>query len=289
MPNDDPSPQEAQNAKEADKAKLVVAEQKKSSSAQKKLPPKISVPTFAVFMQKFSLDLHSPHFAADRYSLNEGDLSPGAKELRKVKAKDVLLQDSFLHRLHGLVRESARLTSERDKVRLVSAKMGRNIKTIGNGQKTIRALQQKIVDLDSQLKEILGWESRAHLQAAIKELIVVEDNLRRSEEMCASFIHSELRRKHDMGFGKKTKYRMSKFTPLPIPIMYNFDLDSLREKGPEQKLWSELDSRLQRRFKSQGKTVSTITRCRVLAAILRAAGQPSPSPSTLNEYLTRPR
>jgi hypothetical protein len=106
-------------------------------------------------------------------------------------------------------------------------------------------------------------------------------NMRKS-----SHIHPALRQKHDKG-SEKSKYRVSQFKSL-LP-QFNYELDSLKKKAPQQWLLTALDSELQRQFRHANTKVSGITRHRVIAAILKSSGAPAISAETIKQNFVEKR
>jgi hypothetical protein len=120
----------------------------------------------------------------------------------------------------------------------------------------------------------------------VEELRFVEDVLWDRETTQSSHIHPALRQKHDKG-SKKSKYEVSQFKSL-LP-KFDYELDSLKKKAPQQWLLTALDSELRREF-SQAKTkVFGITRHRVIAAILKSGGAPAISAETIKEHFVEQR
>jgi hypothetical protein len=264
----------------AKNAKEVKVEESHASKADFK------VSTFKDFRQAFTQQLSLPYFGEkDIYSVDQHSKSAGAKELQKSGAKDVLLKAAFLRRVHRLLREYARLVQEQKKVCQVSADLGRSIKKYRDDQKTLRSLQKGIAKFITRQKKehLLAAHVLDHLEKARKELRFVEDVFADVEKTQASYVHPEMRRKHDTG-APRTKYEISKFKPL-LP-QFDYELHSMRKKAPMQWLLATLDLELRRSFRCEQKEVTEITRYRVISSILKSAGlKPIPA-LTIKELLT---
>jgi hypothetical protein len=259
---------------EAKEAKLNNADTSKAA---------VQVATFNAFENAFARELSLSHFGEQKHAVEPTSKSAGAKELDKIGAKKVLLTTSFLRQVHRSLKRCARLLREQNKVRQVSADLGKSIKQIRDAQKTLRELQERIRALGIHLERrmLMGWPYLEHLDTAEKELVRVEDLLWERERTEASYIHPERRRKHDKS-APKTKYETSRFKPLLTP--YDYELDSLKTKAPLQWLLESLDLTLQQCFTREHKEVTDVTRYRIISAILKSSGLDPVSSSSLKEY-----
>jgi hypothetical protein len=243
----------------------------------------IKTRTFKSFQQAFLQELSLPYFGEkDIYSVQKGSKSAGAKELEESAAKEILEKTPFLQRIYHLLTEHDRLMPEQKKVRHISAKMGRSVKQFRDAQKTLQSLQKSIRRLDKRLERILTVPCRIHLDKAVRELMFVEDALANAERTRASYIHPERRRKHDRA-AAKTKFQVSKFRSL-VPE-FDYELDSLRKKAPQQWLLTTLDLNLQRYFKREHKEVTDMTRYRVISAILKSGELEPVLPLTIKQHV----
>lgn len=248
--------------------------------------PSVNVTTFKLFKQKFLRELSSRHFGGDVYSVDRYSKTAGARELERTGAKDILSSDDVLHRIHQRLRDYARLLKEQEKVQQVSAEMGTLIKRLRDAEKTLQQIQKNIKALDKRLENILTVPCRTHLDKAVTELRFVEDVLWDWETTQSSHIHPALRQKHDKESGK-SKYEVSQFRSL-LP-KFDYELDSLKKKAPQQWLLKKLDSDLRRRFKRANPKVPDTTRHRVIAAILKSGGVPPISANTIKEHFIEKR
>jgi predicted transcriptional regulator len=252
-------------------------EVKGTKDASVKLSP------FMMFQRQFLDELSSPTFGGDIYSVHQYSKTAGAKELERTGAIDILRKKGFLHRVYQALKEHARLLREQDKVHHESAEMGKSIKRLRDAQKTLQDIQKTIGELDKRLENVLTWPFRQrYFDTAVRELEIVEAKLSGLERTQASQIHPALRQKHDRA-AATSKYEVSKFKSL-LP-RFDYELDSLKKKAPQQWLLATLDSELQRRFKRATKQVTSTTRYRIISAVLKSGGLQPISPLTVKDNL----
>ncbi len=240
----------------------------------------VQVPTFKTFQQVFTRELSSPHFGERKHDIEPGSKSAGAKELEHAGVKGILLKTAFLHRVHRLLRECARLMQEQGKVCGVSANLGRSVRKYRDAQKTLLRLQKQVRTLRAHLERDLAPHVLEHLDTAAKELMFAEDVLFDAETTQSSRIHPDLRRKHDKDT-PETKYELRFQSLLPA---YDYELDSLNKKAPHQWLVETLDRTLQRCFVRGHKRVTDTTRYRIISAILKSSGLDPIFPPSIKEY-----
>jgi hypothetical protein len=238
--------------------------------------------TFKEFCGAFLPDIAARDFG-DPGSLPELEvdvLSPGAKELQTSGAIAVLRAPSLLHRFHRLLRECERLIKEQDKVRRTSRSASQLITKLRNARKTLKTLQKSVLRTDGQLEKLMGWKFRDHLYAACKQLELAADLVEELEKTQASTIHPADRRAHDKR-EPKSKYQTSAWKQLIKP--YDYDLESLKKKAPQQWLVEALNSALAARFRGDLE-LSDLTRYRIITALCQAGGLDPIQALTIKEY-----
>ena len=239
--------------------------------------------TFKEFRDAFLGTIEAREFGDPPDSLppDQTDLlSPGAQEIRDTGALAALRGPSLLHRFHGLLREYERLIKEQDEVRHTSHDASRAITKLRNARKTVETLQRRTLALDTQLESLMEWPFREHLHAASKEFGIAGDLLLDLEKTQASTIHPAERMVHDKREAK-SKYQTSPWKQLIKP--YDYDLESLKKKAPQQWLVEALNSALTARFKGNSE-LSDMTRYRIIAAAWTAAGLGLIDPLTIKQY-----
>lgn len=253
------------------------------------------VAPFNKFKEEFSREISLSDFGAKKVdSIAVGAFSPSATELRRTGAKDLLLANDFLKAAHRSLKEYARLVNEIPKARHASATIGSFIKILRNRQKKLISLQEEIKGLYKQLDGTLANHHRERLYNAVHELESVEDALVRIERGQVANMHPELRRKHNESLRRKTggshpdqaKVERLKYTPgfgslLPL---FEYGLDSLKNKAPYQWLLEKLDSQLKRLFRKHQKGITDSTRYRIVAEVLVSGGVDEVSPEGIKEY-----
>jgi len=207
-------------------------------------------------------------------------LTPGAKELRTFGAIAELRAPSQLQRFHRLLREYERLIKEKDEVRRTSHSASRAITKLRNARKTLATLQRRTLEVDAQLETLMDWSFREHLHVASKEFEIAGDLLLDLEKTQASTVHPTERRVHDKR-EPKSKYQTSPWKQLIKP--YNYNLESLKKKAPQQWLVEALNSALANRFKG-AYALSDLTRYRIIAAAWMSGGLGTIQVLTIKEY-----
>jgi hypothetical protein len=238
--------------------------------------------TLTNFREAFLREIEARDFG-DPGSLPEYQadaLTPGARELRTTEAIAALRAPSLLQRFHRLLRKYERLMKEQDEVRRTSHDASRVITKVRNARKTLTTLKLKTLALDAQLETLMDWQFREHLHAASKEFGIAADLLEQLEKTQASTIHPAERAVHDKK-EPKSKYQTSPWKQLIKP--YDYDLQSLKKKAPQQWLFEELNSALIARFKGNLE-LSDLTRYRIIAAACTSGGLGTIQPLTIKEY-----
>jgi len=238
--------------------------------------------TFKEFCDDFLRLIEARDFG-DPGSLPELDadaFSPGAKELRSTGVLAALHTPSLLQRFHRLSRECERLMKEQDAVRHTSHDASATITKLRNARKTLTTLQRKTLALDAQLENLMGFQFREHLHAASKEFGIAADVVEQLEKTQASTIHPAERAAHDKR-EPKSKYQTSPWKQLIPP--YDYDLESLKKKAPQQWLVEAFNSALTAKFTS-ALELSDMTRYRIIAALCQAGGLDPIEALTIKEY-----
>jgi chromosome segregation ATPase len=238
---------------------------------------------FRAYADAFLLELADPRFGASlsekrgRQPESAGTTtkvreSVATRKLRTSGLYDVLKQKPFLRSVYALVKERYRLDSEQDQVRRVGKEMRAVIRQVKNGQKTIQSLRKAIKELEARLTPILGSDSLRSLQRARSNLMKCQRHLLEVEEDSGSEIHS----------AESEGYKKSQWEVLIRE--FNYDLDTLKQKAPDQWLVRKLDVALEELFSQAETHVPEMTRYRVIAALCRAGGNKMIEPSAIKQF-----
>ena len=167
-----------------------------------------------------------------------------------------------------------RLTAEQPNVRNVAKETKPTIKSLRNFQRTLATQKNNLRKVDLRMMDIVGWDTRQHLQIAAEQLQMCIDKLMQSEQLAISSLHPAT--KLPPGY---------KGSPWKVLIKdFNYDLVTLRLHAPRQWLIEALDAELESTFKMAKVKISAATRQRIIAAIFSATDLEPIDPLTLKEY-----
>lgn len=237
--------------------------------------------TFDDFGREFLRLLASPDFGEKPYAVMGKQKGAAAKEIARAGIVAMLSRGTFLRSSHRALKEHVRLVKEQDNVRRAAHDAGKKIKRLRDAQQTVATLQRKIRALDQNLSEIVAESVRQHFDNAHRQLEQASCRLLGVEKHFGSSVHPEERGKHDKNASGKNKYKLG-WKPLLRP--FDYDLDTLRKKAPEQWLFETLNVKLKHIFRRASTTVSDITRYKIIAAVMGSGGLGAVNPEKIKEY-----
>jgi len=244
-------------------------------------PRRVEVSKFDDFRGQFLRLLASPDFGEKPYAVMGKQKGAAAKEIARTGIVAMLSSATFLGSSHQALKERIRLVNEQGNVHRAARDAGKKIERLRHAQQTIGALQRKIRAIDESLSEIVAETVRQHFDNAYDQLERANCRLLGVEKRFGSSIHPEERGEHDKKALDKNKYKLG-WQPLSRP--FDYDLETLRKKAPEQWLTETLNLKLKHIFRRASTTVSDITRYKIIAAVIRSGGLDPISPETIKEY-----
>jgi len=224
--------------------------------------------SFQSFQKEFLRELESPKFGEEPRALKPGSLSPTINELRRKNAEALLRGELFLKSIHKLLTERDRLANEQPRVRATSRELRPIIKKLRDAEMTVATIEKKFEELTQSLRSI-------DLETFYRALAQIQDcraKLRVREGELVLQLPPTEREEHWWAHG---------WVPLLKP--YNYNLPTLHAKAPDQWLLESINAKLIATFRAKGKTLSQMTRCRIMYTILRVVRQEIP-PTTIKQY-----
>jgi hypothetical protein len=212
--------------------------------------------SFESFQAAFLAQLSADHFGGDPEEIEPGTLSAAAKELKNKRAHPLLSAPDFLISMYRLVQEHDRLVNEQPKIRSGTRDATPMLTKFLNARRSLSSIRRRLKVVQDNIGSFLDPGMWARLYAALDNF---ESDVHEREKSFVANLHPAERQPHHM---------KPKFENVLKP--YDYSLATLRKKAPDQWLYENLYSALV--LTPRQRRISAMTRYRIVAALLSAAG-----------------
>jgi hypothetical protein len=212
-------------------------------------------PSFEKFLNLFLTDLQSPTFGAEPHSQQPGTRSPAAKELDRNGVRDVFTR-SYLKSVYNLLNEHARLKREQGRIHNLTRQNSRKLVKLRNAIRTVTSAKGRFKTVEKNTQGIVDPAVWERVQRVLSDC---EAEMQSCEEYLASMLHPAERR----SYASKVRWE-------PILKLYDYKLQALKKKAPDQWLYGTLNNRLVKKLAKL--KISDMTRYRIMSAVLLTCG-----------------
>jgi hypothetical protein len=234
---------------------------------------------FETFRDKFLQLISSPHFGdPPHHQQRKTNLkeSVAYRELRKTDLSLQLCSATFLHAFHQLIREHARLETEKQKVRDAASTARAIMGRYRYAQKRLKRIKRELEEFAAKYGDLMEPQIKQPVYSVLQQIETVGATLREREKVRVSWIYPKLRSKKD---------ETSKRDALIILKDYDYDLESLNSRAADQWLWQAVYHQLGLLKGNPRRSLSDMTKFKLISAVCEAAGIYPFQPTAIKEYL----